>query len=118
MSIFSLPWSNKSYATALQVVSPRKFGLDLTQLFGIDACNQELSLELPAGKTMVQPLKVIKLNSDFADYTLESAEVGGKLVMTRKFTLKKDFVPLDKIEDFKAFYKQMAEADEQQLAMK
>ena len=118
MSIFSIPWSNKFYASSLQVVSPRKFGIDLTQLFGVDETSQELSLELPAGKTMIQPFKTIKLSNDFADFSLESSQAGNKLILKRTFSLKKDFVPLDQIDTFKAFYKEMAEADDQQLAMK
>lgn len=118
MSIFSIPWSNKSYANALQIVSPRKFGIDLTQLFGVDASDQELSLELPEGKSMVQPFKAVQLSNDFVDFKVESVQKGNKLVLKRSFSLKKDYVPLDKIEQFKAFYKEMAEADDQQLAMK
>jgi tetratricopeptide (TPR) repeat protein len=118
MSIFSIPWSNKSSATALQIVSPRKFGIDLSQLFALDESNQELSLELPIGKTLVQPLKTVKLSNDFADFSLVSTQVGNKIRLTRSFTLKQNFVPVDKIDTFKAFYKEMTEADEQQLAMK
>lgn len=118
MSIFSIPWSGKSYATALQVVAPRKFGIDLTQLFGVDESNQELSLELPAGTAMVQPFKSIQLSNDFADFKLQSEQKGNKLVLKRSFFLKKDYVPLEKIDQFKTFYKEMAEADDQQLAMK
>jgi tetratricopeptide (TPR) repeat protein len=118
MSIFSIPWSNKSSATSLQVVSPRKFGIDLTQLFGIDESNQELALEIPAGKTMVQPFKSVNLSNDFVDFKLEGTQVGNKLLLKRSFSLKKDYVPLDKIDAFKTFYKEMAEADDQQLAMK
>jgi tetratricopeptide (TPR) repeat protein len=118
MSIFSIPWSDKSSATALQVVNPRKFGIDLTQLFGVDNCNQELSLELPAGKAMVQAPKVVNLSNEFVDFKLESSQVGNKLILKRSFTLKTDYVPLDKIASFKSFYKEMTEADNQQLAMK
>lgn len=118
MSIFSIPWSNKSYATALQIVSPRKFGIDLTQLFGVDQSDQELALEMPAGKNVVQPFKSVKLSNDFIDFKIESTQVGNKLILKRSFNLKKDYVPLDKIDAFKSFYKEMTEADDQQLAMK
>lgn len=118
MSIFSIPWSNKSSATSLQVVLPRKFGLDLTQLFYSDASNQTVTLELPAGKTVVAPFKDVKLSNDFAEFALESTTKDNKLILKRSFVLKKDFVPLDKVAAFKDFYKQMAEADDQQLAMK
>ncbi|MDQ7947191.1 MAG: transglutaminase domain-containing protein, partial [Pedobacter sp.] len=118
MSIFSIPWSNKTYATGLQVVAPRKFGIDLTQLFGVDSSTEELALEIPTGKNMVQPFKTINLSNDFVDFKLEGTQVGNKLILKRTFALKKDYVPLDKIDAFKSFYKEMAEADEQQLAMK
>jgi len=118
MSIFSLPWSGKAYASSLKIVSPRFFGLDLVQLFGIDEINQELSLELPAGKKIVEAVKTTKLSNEFADYQLQSTEGNGKIMLKRNFMLKKDFVPLDKIEAFKAFYKEMCDADDQQLAIK
>lgn len=118
MSIFSIPWSDKTYATGLQVVAPRKFGIDLTQLFGVDESVQEVTLEIPTGKNMVQPFKAITLSNDFIDFKLEGTQAGNKLLLKRMFSLKKDYVPLDKIDAFKAFYKEMAEADDQQLAMK
>jgi hypothetical protein len=67
---------------------------------------------------MVQPFKAVQLSNDFVDFKLESVQQGNKLVLKRIFALKKDYVPLDKIDQFKAFYKEMAEADDQQLAMK
>ncbi|WP_129714361.1 transglutaminase domain-containing protein [Pedobacter sp. SYP-B3415] len=118
MSIFSIPWSNKIKAQNLQIVAPRKFGVDLTQLFAVDAFEEELVLELPAGKAIVEVPKTLRLDSDFANFSLESSLQGNKLVLKRKFELKKDVVPADRIEDFQAFYKQVAASDEQQLAMK
>lgn len=118
MMIFTLPWSNKITASSLQVLPSRKFGIDLTQLFGSDESEQELTLELPADKSIVQLPKLISISNDFVNFSLESKQAGNKLILKRVFALKKDFVPLDKTEAFKVFYKQMADADGQQLALK
>lgn len=118
MAIFSIPWSNKVAAAGLQVVLPRKFDIDLSALFSVDESVQQLTIELPEGKTIVQPLKAISLSNEFVDFSIESTQVGNKLILKRSFILKKDTVPLDKVEAFRDFYKRVAEADEQQLAMK
>ncbi|PYF68993.1 tetratricopeptide repeat protein [Pedobacter nutrimenti] len=118
MLIFSIPWSSKTAATDLQILSPRKFGIDLTQLFSADESTQQLSLELPEGKSIVQPFKAVSLSNEFVDFSIESVEKDNKIILKRRFVLKNDLVPLDKVEAFKNFYKQMTDADQQQLAMK
>ncbi len=118
MSIFSLPWSGKAHAANLKIVAQRYFGIDLVQLFGVDECNQELSLELPAGKKIIEAVKTAKLSNEFADDQLQTSESNGKIVLKRSFVMKKDFVPLDKIDRSRPFYKEMCDIDDQQIAMK
>jgi len=118
MSIFSLPWSLSVTAAQLQFLQPRKFGIDLTQLFLSELCNEEITMELPAGKKLVEVLKPIKVSNEYLDYNLSSKIVGNKVVFSRQLTLKKDFVPVDKTEEFKAAFTQVVDADAQQLAMK
>ncbi|WP_443945097.1 tetratricopeptide repeat protein [Pedobacter sp. AW1-32] len=118
MSIFSLPWSLSVTASQLQFLQPRKFGIDLTQLFLSELCSQEITMELPAGKKLVEALKPIKVSNEYLDYNLSSKIVGNKVIFSRQLTLKKDFVPVDKTEEFKAAFTQVVDADAQQLAMK
>ncbi|MBB6499930.1 tetratricopeptide repeat protein [Pedobacter cryoconitis] len=118
MMIFSLPWSTKVSAANLQVLPERKFGIDLTQIFVMDESKQQLILELPADKSLVQLPKDIHISNEFIDFSLESQQIGNKISLKRNFVLKSDLVPLDKVKAFNTFYKQIAEADEQQLAMK
>ncbi|WP_316841303.1 tetratricopeptide repeat protein [Pedobacter gandavensis] len=118
MLIFSIPWSNRVSAADLQILPERKFGIDLTKLFSMDESKQQLTLELPADKSLVQVPKSIHISNDFVDFSMESTQVGNKISLKRTFVLKNDFVPLDKVQAFNVFYKQIADADEQQLAMK
>ncbi|MEQ7800523.1 DUF3857 domain-containing protein [Pedobacter sp. ASV1-7] len=118
MSIFSIPWSNKIPASILQMVPNRKFGIDLTQIFSIDESNEQLTLELPAGKSMVQLPKNINLSNDFIDFSIENQQIENKIILKRRFLLKKDIVPLKETEAFNAFFKQIVNADDQQLAIK
>ncbi|RZL50353.1 MAG: tetratricopeptide repeat protein [Pedobacter sp.] len=118
MSIFSLPWSFAYKANQLQVTQPRYFGIDLTQLYVGEDIIEEITLVLPEGKKIVEVLKPLNISNEFLDFSLSSKLLANKLIVTRKFLLKKDFVPAEKVQAFKDAFVQMADADEQQLAMK
>jgi len=118
MSVFALPWSMSASANQLQVTQPRLFGIDLTQMFLTENCIEEITMQLPEGKKLVEALKPINISNDYVDYSLTSKMVGSKIVFTRKMTLKKDYVPADKAQDFKDAYIKVVDADEQQLAVK
>ncbi|RZM25145.1 MAG: DUF3857 domain-containing protein [Pedobacter sp.] len=118
LDIFSIPWSNKNAAADLQILAGRKSGIDLTQLFGTDSYNQELVLNLPKDKNLVQAYPAIHISNEFVEFNIESALKDQKLIFKRNFHLKNDFVPQDKVLAFKNIYKQMVDADAQQLALK
>ena len=118
LEIFSIPWSNKNGASDLQILAGRKSGIDLTQLFGTDSYDQELILNLPKEKSLVQAYPPVHISNEFVDFTIESSAKDQKLIFKRTFKLKNDFVPEDKVLAFKTFYKQMVDADAQQLALK
>lgn len=118
MSIFSIPWSSKTPVSALQIISDRKFGIDLTQIFGMEQFNEQITLELPEGKNILQLPEKVNLSNDFIEFSMESTQVGNKVILKRNFILKNDLVPADKTSAFNAFFKQIVDADNQQFAMK
>jgi transglutaminase-like putative cysteine protease len=118
MSIFSLPWSSKIDAKDLQINMPRSAGIDLSQLFNLDAETEAITVTLPEGKKMIESLAPVTLQSDIIEYTITPKQVGNKLSFTRTFKLKKDFVPADKVGEFNTFFKKMVESDNKELAMR
>jgi tetratricopeptide (TPR) repeat protein len=118
MSIFSLPWSDKMAASDLQVVSPRYSGIDLDQMFSLDSESEAISITLPLGKKVVEPFAPLVLNNDVLNYSITSKTEGNKLIITRTFKLKKDFIPSNKVPEFNEFFKKIVEADNREIAMK
>ena len=118
MSIFSLPWSMSATANQLQVLQPRSFGIDLTQIFLAENCTEEITMQLPEGKKLVEALKPQNISNEFVDFSITSKLLGNKVVFNRKLILKKDYVPAEKAEAFKTAFIQVVDADQQQLAIK
>ncbi|OKS89092.1 transglutaminase domain-containing protein [Mucilaginibacter polytrichastri] len=118
MSIFNLPWSSKISANDLQVSMPRTSGIDLSQMFFLDNDVESITINLPPGKKMVESITPVILSSDIIEYSIVPKQLGNKLILTRTFKLKKDFVPVDKVAQFNTFFKKMVEADNKELAMR
>ncbi|WP_199117456.1 DUF3857 domain-containing protein [Pedobacter sp. ASV28] len=118
MSIFSLPWTTAVAASSLTVTDPRHFGIDLTQLFWSDKNNEQINLVLPVGKKLIEAVKPLSIDNDYFTYTLNSTLIGNKVVINRELIFKKDFVTKEKVNEFNALYKKVAESDHQQLAIK
>jgi hypothetical protein len=118
LSIFSMPWSDKFTPSDFQIILPRVTGIDISQMFYMDNETETITLTLPAGKKMVEGPKPVTINSDIIDYSMIPRVSGNKLIMTRTFKLKKDFVPVEKAAEFDALFKKMVDADNKEFAMK
>ncbi|MDB5133624.1 MAG: hypothetical protein JWP37_227 [Mucilaginibacter sp.] len=118
MSIFSFPWSDKFTPSDFQIIPPRLTGIDLSQVFYMDSETETITLTLPVGKKIVEGPVAVNLTSDVMDYSIVPKTVGNKLILTRTFKLKKDFVPVEKSAEFNTFFKKMVEADNKEFAMK
>ncbi len=118
LSIFSMPWSDKFTPSDFQIILPRVTGIDISQMFYMDNETETITLTLPAGKKMVEGPKPITISSDIIDYSMIPKVSGNKLIMTRTFKLKKDFVPVEKAAEFDALFKKMVDADNKEFAMK
>jgi len=118
LSIFTIPWSDKTTANDLQINMPRYSGIDLSQMFYLDNETEVVTLNLAPGKALVDAVKPVILKNDIIEYSLIPKQVGNKVTITRTFKLKKDFVPVDKVPEFHTFFKQMIDADNKELAVK
>jgi tetratricopeptide (TPR) repeat protein len=118
ISIFTIPWSGSVTANELQINLPRYSGIDLSQTFFLDNETEVVTLNLPKGASLVEPVPPVSLKNDIIEYNLTSKQMGNKIVITRIFKLKKNFVPVDKVPEFNIFFKKMVESDAKELAMK
>ncbi|MBS1526292.1 MAG: DUF3857 domain-containing protein, partial [Bacteroidetes bacterium] len=118
LSIFSLPWSDKFTPSDFQIILPRTTGIDVSQMFYMDKQTETITLTLPAGRKMIEAPQPVTLSDDILDFSIVPKMMGSKLVLTRTFKLKKDFVPASKAAEFDALFKKMVEADNKEFAMK
>jgi len=118
ISIFTIPWSDNITANDLQVNLPRYSGIDLSQMFYLDNETEVVTLTLEPGKSLVEAVAPISLKNDILEYSITPKQVDNKLIITRTFKLKKDFVPADEVPEFNTFFKKMVESDAKELAMK
>ena len=118
ISIFTIPWSDNITANDLQINMPRYSGIDLSQMFYLDNETETVTISLQPGKGLVEAVAPVVLKNDIIEYSIIPKQVGNKVIITRTFKLKKNFVPVDKIPEFNTFFKKMVEADGKELAMK
>ena len=118
MNIFSLPWTTAVAPSSLTVTEPRHFGIDLTQVFWSDTNDEQIELTLPEGKKLMETIKPLTVDNEFFSYKLNSLPKGNTIIIKREMTFKKDFVAKEKVNEFNTLYKQVVEADNQQLAYK
>lgn len=116
--IFTLPWSGAISASDLHIALPRYSNIDLSQIFDMDNQTETITVNLAAGKKLLEAVTPVSLKNDIIEYSITPRQVGNKLIVTRTFKLKKEVVPADRAAEFNTFFKKMVEADNKELAMK
>jgi len=118
ISIFTIPWSDNITANDLQVNLPRYSGIELSQVLGLDNETEVVTINLPAGKNLVEAVAPVSIKNDIIEYSITPKQIGKKVVITRTIKLKKDFVPAEQVAQFSTLFKKMIESDAKELAMK
>jgi hypothetical protein len=118
MKVIRLPWADQY--TSLEVVSlaNRKFPLSLWEFSTTPYDRELMSIQLPAGKKLVEVPKNISYQCSSLSYSLTYAVKGDQVIVTREVKYLKDYVPVEEYAQFKDVVIKMAEADKQQLAFK
>ncbi|MCL2597831.1 MAG: DUF3857 domain-containing protein [Paludibacter sp.] len=118
MKIFKLPWIDKN-SPDLVAPQTRKYTLEYWAYQFEDITTEIITLELPAGKSLVEIPQNVSLECANASYALTfDTKQKGKLITTRTFKMKKDVVSPEEYPAFRTFLNQMNEADEKQFAIK
>jgi hypothetical protein len=118
MSICKLPWSDRIESIDFLSAETRKYPIEYWEYTSADRELETLTIAIPAGKTITEMPKSQKYSCFLADYSIQYKLQGTKIVATREFTFKDDFVPAEKYKELKDFYAKVVTADAEQIAFK
>ncbi len=118
MKIFKLPWADKQESLDFISLETRKFPFVMFKKFGAEIEREILTFTVPTGKTLAEVPKNAKHTCSVADYSISYVKQGSKLVATREFKLKKEYLEVKDYAEFREFFNKVMEADTKQIALK
>jgi tetratricopeptide (TPR) repeat protein len=118
MSICKLPWSDRIESIDFLSPEKRKYPIEYWEFTSADREVETLTLIIPQGKIITEMPKSQKYSCFLADYSIQYKMQGNKIVATREFIFKDDFVPAEKYNELKDFYAKVVTADAEQIAFK
>jgi Transglutaminase-like superfamily/Domain of Unknown Function with PDB structure (DUF3858) len=118
MKTFRLPWSDKLSSLDFISLEKRKFPFVMHKEFNAEYEREVMTVTLPTGKVLAEVPKNTKLTCPVAEYSLTYTKQGNKLIATREFKVKKEYMEVAEYETFKDFFTKVMEADTKQLVLK
>ncbi len=118
MKIFKLPWADKNESLDFISLESRKYPFVMFRQFGAETEREVLTFTVPTGKTLAEVPKNAKYACSVADYSISYVKQGNKLVATREFKVKKEYLEVKDYDEFKEFFNKVMEADTKQIALK
>jgi tetratricopeptide (TPR) repeat protein len=118
MKLFKLPWTEAFNFTEYFSLEKRKYDFNIWELNDIEFAEEIMTIDIPAGKTLVEPPKVVKFSCDHAEYSLSYTQQGNKLVVTRAMKYKKDIITPSEYAAAKEFFQKVSEYDSKQIGFK
>ncbi len=119
MKILYLPWTEKQIPLETVAEETRKYPLELWSFLSDDTSSEVITLNLPAGKQLVEIPKNITLDCENASYELTyNLKIPGKVIAYRTFKRKNEQVTVEQYAAFRNFLNKVAESDNKQYAIK
>jgi len=118
LSIFTLPWVDKATSKDFTFEANRQFPMDVSGYYALESDAEQIYMNIPAGQVLSEIPKNIKYSCSVADYTLDFKVLHNKISVYRRLKFKESKIPVDKIPEFKEFYKEVITADAKQIALK
>ncbi len=118
MKVIRLPWFDQYSSLEIVSLADRKFPLNLWTFSTTPYDREQMSIQLPAGKKLVEVPKNIRYECPALTYSLTYEVKGEQVIVTREVKYLKEQVPVEEYSKFKEVVIKMAEADKQQLAFK
>ncbi len=118
MKIIKLPWSESYSSLDFLTLEKRSFPFNLWSFSALETAHEELTIELPKGKLLVEMPKSVVINTPLISYSLTFKMAGTKLVGTRTMKFNKETVSPEEYASFKETFTKISEADSRQVAFK
>lgn len=118
MKIIKLPWVDAYTSLELVSLAERKLPLNLWKFSTTPDDVETMTIELPAGKKLVEVPKDLSFSCPALSYKLHFEMKNDRLLVTREVKYLKDEVSVQEYPAFKNVIIKMTEADKQQLAFK
>ncbi|MFM9984490.1 MAG: DUF3857 domain-containing protein [Flavobacteriales bacterium] len=118
MKIFRLPWADKLETLDFIALEKRNYPFVMYEEFGAENEKEVLTFTVPTGKVLAEVPKNAKYSCAVADYSITYVKQGNKLVATREFKIKKEYMEVSEYNEFKEFFNKVMEADTKQIALK
>ena len=118
MKIIKLPWSDSYSSLDFLTLEKRSFPFNVWSFSSIENATEELTIEVPKGKLLVEMPKTVSINTPMVSYSLNFKMAGAKLVATRSLKFNKEVVTPEEYNAFKETFTKISEADSKQVAFK
>ena len=118
MKVIKLPWRDSYSSLEIVSLAERRFPLLLWRFSTTPYDKETITIQLPAGKKLLEVPKNISYRCPSLSYDLTYEIKGEQLVVTREVKYLKELVSAEEYVRFKEVVIKMAEADKQQLAFK
>ena len=118
MKIIKLPWSESFSSLDFLSLDKRAFPFNLWSFSSIAFASEELSIDIPKGKLLLELPKSVLINNDFVNYSLTYKMIGTKLTALRTLKYNKESVSPEEYANFKDTFTKISEADSKQIAFK
>ena len=118
MKIFALPWTDINSLSLVSLES-RTFPLDYWSYQIEDYTTETIILDLPAGRKLAEVPEDVRYECPTALYTVKyDLSKSGKVIITRYFKRKQDYIQPQDYPAFREFLHQVSEYDHRQIAIR
>lgn len=118
MKLFKMPWTESYNYTEYFAPEKRKYDFNMWEFTSIETAHEVITIEIPAGKAIVEPPKVINLSCAHGEFSLSYTQKGNKLIVTRIMKYKKDIITPAEYSEAKDFFQKISEYDSKQIGFK
>ncbi|MFA0964600.1 transglutaminase domain-containing protein [Roseivirga sp. BDSF3-8] len=116
--LFQVPYNEKQMPVDFLSNQDRKYPVDFWQYWAYDETTEVIEVDMPEDKNLLELPENKKINCFMADYSLTFNVKGRKLIIKRDVVIKQDYMPVDKLEETRAFFEEVVAADDMQIAFK
>ena len=118
MTVFRIPWTNARVNEQFFSLEKRKYPMDFQLFTSSPIATETISIELPAGKKLVETPKNVTIKDSTLTYSITYSLKGNQLTAERKITFLKDMIMPNEYEAVRNEIAKINQADTKDIAFK